>query len=72
MGTDTLERHVWLAYHKQHHNKCNSWWLLDAKGIPLSRVCDECIAAVKDQYPPEVLGISGTYTDIVDEQIEEI
>jgi len=59
-----------LHIHKQSHDKMNSWWLNDAKGIPLSRVCDDCIDLVKAQYCPEVLGEYGNYEDIVEEQIE--
>lgn len=59
-----------LRRHKQTHTKSNSWWLKDCKGIELSRVCDECIEAVKKQYPPEVLGLRGRYEDVVEEQIE--
>jgi len=60
-----------LTTHKRSHDKINSWWLNDAKGIPLSRVCDECIAAVKATYRPEVLGERGNYEDVVEEQIED-
>lgn len=60
-----------LSVHKQIHDKSNSWWLNDAKGIPLSRVCEDCIEAVKSCYRPEVLGESGNYEDVVEEQIEE-
>jgi hypothetical protein len=59
-----------LRAHKQSHTKQNSWWLNDAKGIPLSRVCDECEQAVIDSYPPEVTGRSGRYEDVVEEAIE--
>jgi hypothetical protein len=44
--------------------------LKDAKGIELARVCDECIEDIKSRYPPEVLGESGRYEDVVCEQIE--
>ena len=59
-----------LHEHKQTHTKMNSWWLNDAKGIPLSRVCDDCIDEVKKTYRPEVLGECGRYEDVVEEQIE--
>lgn len=59
-----------LQVHKQTHDKQNSWWLNDAKGIPLSRVCDDCIEAVKSTYAPEVLGERGRYEDVVEEDIE--
>ncbi len=57
--------------HVSTHTKQNSWWLNDAKGIPLSRVCDECINAVKSRYAPEVLGRGpGRYEEVVEERIE--
>lgn len=59
-----------LRAHKETHEKHNSWWLKDARGIELSRVCDECIEEVKKRYPPEVIGERGRYEDVVDEQIE--
>jgi hypothetical protein len=59
-----------LNEHKRSHDKQNSWWLNDAKGIPLSRVCDDCIEAVKSTYAPEVLGERGRYEDVVEEDIE--
>jgi hypothetical protein len=73
----------WLHTHKHSHTKQNSWWLKDAKGIEVSRVCDECIEAVKDQYDPAIFGdhrpdfddtglnTTRSYEDIVEEQIEE-
>lgn len=59
-----------LCAHKATHNKTNSWWLNDAKGISLSRVCDECIHEVEKRYPPEVLGEYGRYEDVVEDTIE--
>jgi hypothetical protein len=59
----------WLRAHKARHDKQNSWWLNDAKGIPVSRVCDECVNAVKAGYAPEVFG-GGHYEDVVEETIE--
>ena len=61
---------VQLRAHKQTHDKSNSWWMNDARGIPLCRVCDECIKDSQKQYRPEVLGLSGNYEDVVEEQIE--
>lgn len=61
----------YLYIHKQTHTKQNSWWLNDVKGIPLSRVCDECEQAVIDSYPPEVTGECGKYENVVEEQIED-
>jgi len=59
-----------LEHHLSMHTKANSWWLKDAKGIPLARVCGECIDIIKNRYAPEVLGERGRYEDVVDEQIE--
>lgn len=59
-----------LQAHKATHDKFNSWWLKDAKGIPLSRVCDECIDEVRKGYSPEVLGEYGEYEDVVEDTIE--
>lgn len=59
-----------LQRHKATHDKFNSWWLKDAKGIPLSRVCDDCIDEVRKGYSPEVLGESGEYEDVVEDTIE--
>lgn len=60
-----------LRTHRESHTKANSWWLHDAKGIPLCRVCCECLQAARECYAPEILGISGRYEDVVDEPIEE-
>jgi|WetSurMetagenome_2_1015567.scaffolds.fasta_scaffold300015_2 hypothetical protein len=60
-----------LYRHKQTHTKQNSWWLLDAKGIELNRVCDECVDVVESLYEPEVLGKAGRYEDVVDEPVDE-
>lgn len=63
--------HNELAEHKQTHTKENSWWLNDVMGIPVSRVCDHCIDAVKAQYKPEIFGEGeGSYEDVVEEPIE--
>jgi len=59
-----------LREHMQTHTKGNSWWMKDAKGIPLSRVCEACVEAVKRRYKPEVLGLRGRYEDAVEERIE--
>ena len=53
------------------HEKHNSWWAHDVQGIPLRRVCDDCEHLLEKEYAPEVLGISGRYEDVVEEQIEE-
>jgi len=60
-----------LFAHRINHTKQNSWWMNDAMGIPLCRVCDECFDSACAKYKPEVLGISGRYEDVVEEQIED-
>lgn len=45
-----------------------SWWEHDARGIPLTRVCDKCYHDKMSQYKPEVLN-DPNYD--IDEQIEE-
>ena len=32
-----------LREHAQSHDKQNSHWAHDVRGIPLRRVCDECL-----------------------------
>lgn len=32
-----------------------SWWEIDARGIPLARVCDKCKEEKLAKYRPEVL-----------------
>lgn len=62
-----------LDDHVQTHDRQNSWWLNDAKGIPLRRVCDDCVDTVKSMYKPEVIGESYTYRayeDVVEDVIE--
>jgi ribosomal protein L13 len=59
-----------LRAHKATHNKSNSWWLKDARGIPLTRICSECAEQVINSYPPEVMGRRGNYEDVVEERIE--
>lgn len=60
-----------LREHRQTHDKSNSWWMCDTKGIELCRVCDDCEQAAIDLYPPEVTGVSGCYEDVVEETIED-
>lgn len=60
-----------LYQHRMTHDKMNSYWLNDAKGIPVSRVCDDCIDAVKAKYRPEIFGEGGRYEDVVEEAIED-
>lgn len=37
------------------HDKTNSWWAYDARGIPLRRVCEQCEHLLRREYRPEVL-----------------
>jgi len=74
---DVLERNVMptitrenLHEHRGTHDKSNSWWMGDAKGIPLCRVCEDCIEVAESMYRPEVLGVSGRYEDVIEENIE--
>lgn len=60
-----------LRDHLATHTTDNSWWISDARGIPLARVCGACEAAVRRRYKPEVLGECGRYEDAVEEPIEE-
>lgn len=46
-----------------------SWWVNDAQGIPLCRVCDECEAEKLARFRPEIL--SGYDQNDVNEPIEE-
>ncbi len=69
MPTVTREN---LGEHRDLHTKNNSWWLSDVRGIPLTRVCEDCIDAAKSTYKPEVLGEGeGRYEDAVEDQIED-
>lgn len=45
-----------------------SWWLNDAQGIPLCRVCERCEGEKSARYRPEIL--TGYNQDDVDEPIE--
>lgn len=39
-----------------YHTKTDgSWWEVDARGIPLARVCDKCRKQKLSGYRPEVL-----------------
>lgn len=60
-----------LNVHRGTHDKTNSWWAFDAMGIELCRVCDDCEHLLPELYTPEVLGLHGSYTDVVDDRIEE-
>ena len=41
----------------------SSWWESDARGIPLARVCLECVDKKLSKYRPEVLTNSNYYAD---------
>lgn len=41
------------GFHTKHDGV--SWWENDARGIPLARVCTECIGVKLKKYRPEVL-----------------
>lgn len=58
---ELLERHP----HTKHDG---SWWALDARGIPLCRVCEDCRAAKLARYRTEIL--TGYDQGDVDEPIE--
>lgn len=45
-----------------------SWWVNDAQGIPLTRVCDRCEREKLSRYRPEIL--TGYGQDDVDEPID--
>ncbi len=54
---------------KHHHTKYDgSYWVNDARGIPLCRVCSECKAEKLKGYRPEIL--TGYNQNDVDEPIE--
>lgn len=47
----------------------SSWWESDARGIPLARVCSECVDKKLSKYRPEVLTNSNYYADeLIEEQ----
>lgn len=45
------------------HDKHNSWWEYDARGIPLCRVCDVCRKEKLAKYRPDVLTDSNYWHD---------
>lgn len=51
-----------------NHTKQNSWWVNDAQGIPLARVCSNCEQERLSQFRPEI--IRGYTQEDVDEPIE--
>jgi len=46
----------------------DGWWVKDAQGIPLCKVCDKCEKQKLSRYRPEIL--SGYTQADVDEPIE--
>ena len=61
-----------LRAHRATHTKSNSWWMNDARGIPLCRVCGACQEAACATYRPAVTGLGADrYEDVVEETIEE-
>jgi len=36
------------------HDRTNSYWLRDAKGVECARVCEACADAVKARYRPDL------------------
>lgn len=51
-----------------HTRDDGSWWVNDAQGIPLCRVCAKCRQAKLSQYRPEIL--TGYSQSDVSEPIE--
>lgn len=47
----------------------DSQWLLNARGIPVDRVCDSCESEVRKRYNPIIF--EGYDQSDMDEQIEE-
>jgi len=39
----------------RHEHNEESWWEYDAQGIPLARVCDDCVEAKLAEYRPVIL-----------------
>lgn len=48
---------------KSHTKFDGSYWVNDARGIPLARVCGKCRAAKLAKYRPEVLRDSNYAAD---------
>ena len=54
---------------KCNHTKENSWWLHDARGIPVGRVCESCIDEVEAKFRPDIFTDSNYYADeAIDEE----
>jgi len=51
-----------------HFSNEPSWWVNDAQGIPLCRVCSHCKSEKLGRYRPEIL--SGYNQSDVDEPID--
>jgi len=51
------------------HTCTDAYWVNDAQGIPLCKVCDECREEKLSRYRPEIL--TGYDQSDVDEQIED-
>lgn len=45
------------------HDKHNSWFEYDARGIPLGRVCDRCRKQFLSKFRPDVLTDSNYWAD---------
>jgi hypothetical protein len=66
---------------KGHTKIDGSWWEYDRKGIPLKRVCDDCIKEKLSSFRAEVLsarqqdlcGLHSNYDyeDVVEERIDD-
>lgn len=50
------------------HTREESYWLYDAQGIPVARVCHRCEAAQRAKFRPEIF--TGYTQADVDESIE--
>jgi hypothetical protein len=50
----TNKRNDELRYH-MHGPEDDSWWEYDARGIPLAKVCEECVKVKLAGFRPEVL-----------------
>jgi hypothetical protein len=53
---------------KYGHTHKQTWWEFDARGIPLCKVCDNCVDERLARYRPDVLTDSNYWSD---EPIEE-
>jgi hypothetical protein len=46
---------------KAHTKHDGSWWIKDAAGIPLCRVCDRCEATKRATYDPAIFNGGSVY-----------